>query len=80
VKILLATLHAKYVHASLALPSLASACAGMNGVTTVIREFTVNEPADRVLRLLVAAAALPKRQSRHLRVDPAAANNPVRPG
>jgi len=56
-KILLATLHAKYVHNSLALPCLAVACQGMEGVTTVIREFTVNEPADRVLRALVAEEA-----------------------
>lgn len=56
-KILLATLHAKYVHASLALPCLAAACAGMARVETVIREFTVNEPADRVLRSLVAVEA-----------------------
>jgi anaerobic magnesium-protoporphyrin IX monomethyl ester cyclase len=52
-KILLATLHAKYVHNSLALPCLAAACQGLDGVTTVIREFTVNEPADRILRALV---------------------------
>jgi anaerobic magnesium-protoporphyrin IX monomethyl ester cyclase len=56
-KILLATLHAKYVHNSLALPCLAAACKGMEGVETVIREFTVNEPADRVLRALVAEEA-----------------------
>lgn len=56
-KILLTTLHAKYVHASLALPYLAAACIGVDGVTTVIREFTVNEPADRVLRALVAEEA-----------------------
>jgi anaerobic magnesium-protoporphyrin IX monomethyl ester cyclase len=52
-KILLSTLHAKYVHNSLALPCLAAACQEMEGVSTVIREFTVNEPPDRVLRLLV---------------------------
>jgi anaerobic magnesium-protoporphyrin IX monomethyl ester cyclase len=52
-KILLATLHAKYVHNSLALPCLAAACQGLDGVTTVIREFTVNEPADRILRVIV---------------------------
>jgi anaerobic magnesium-protoporphyrin IX monomethyl ester cyclase len=52
-KILLATLHAKYVHNSLALPCLAAACLGVDGVTTVIREFTVNEPPDRILRALV---------------------------
>jgi anaerobic magnesium-protoporphyrin IX monomethyl ester cyclase len=56
-KILLATLHAKYVHNSLALPCLAAACMGMDDVTTVIREFTVNEPAHRVLAALVAVEA-----------------------
>ncbi|HEX2768262.1 MAG TPA: DUF4080 domain-containing protein [Geobacteraceae bacterium] len=56
-KILLATLHAKYVHNSLALPCLAVACEGLEGVETVIREFTVNEQADRVLRALVAEEA-----------------------
>jgi anaerobic magnesium-protoporphyrin IX monomethyl ester cyclase len=52
-KILLATLHAKYVHNSLALPCLAAACRGVEGVTTVIREFTVNEPSDHILRAIV---------------------------
>ena len=56
-KILLATLHAKYVHNSLALPCLAVACKGIEGVETVIREFTVNEQADRVLAALVAEQA-----------------------
>src|SRR6266567_3112883 len=56
-KIVLTTLHAKYVHASLALPYLSAACAGLDGVTAVIREFTVNEPPDQVLRRLVAEQA-----------------------
>ena len=56
-KVLLATLHAKYVHASLALPCLAAACADLPDTEFVIREFTVNEPADGVLRRLVAAEA-----------------------
>ncbi|HEY6871185.1 MAG TPA: DUF4080 domain-containing protein [Geobacteraceae bacterium] len=56
-KILLATLHAKYIHASLALPYLAAACAGLDGATTAIREFTVNEPPDRILRSIVAEQA-----------------------
>ena len=56
-KIVLTTLHAKYVHASLALPCLAAACAGIDGVTTVIREFTINEPPDGVLRKIVAEQA-----------------------
>jgi anaerobic magnesium-protoporphyrin IX monomethyl ester cyclase len=56
-KVLLATLHARYVHASLALPCLAAACMGIDGVTTVIREFTVNEPRDETLRRIVAEDA-----------------------
>ncbi|MBI1921827.1 MAG: DUF4080 domain-containing protein [Geobacter sp.] len=52
-KLLLTTLHAKYAHASLALPYLAATCAGIDDVETVIREFTVNEPADHVLRRIV---------------------------
>jgi anaerobic magnesium-protoporphyrin IX monomethyl ester cyclase len=52
-KILLTTLHAKYVHNSLALPCLAAACEGLDGISTVIREFTVNEPSDRVLATIV---------------------------
>lgn len=53
-KILLATLHAKYVHSSLALPSLAAACAGIRDAAVTIREYTVNEPAAEVLRRIVA--------------------------
>jgi anaerobic magnesium-protoporphyrin IX monomethyl ester cyclase len=56
-KILLATLHAKYVHNSLALPCLAAACADMAEVETVVREFTVNEPRDGVLRRVVEEEA-----------------------
>ena len=52
-KIVLATLHAKYIHASLALPSLAAATDGIDGAETVIRECTVNEPYGAVLRTLV---------------------------
>ncbi len=48
-KIVLATLHAKYVHASLALPCLAASIADIDGIDTVIREFTVNEPPQSVL-------------------------------
>lgn len=56
-KILLTTLHAKYVHSSLALPCLAAACAGIDGVETVIREFTINEPRDATLCRMVAEQA-----------------------
>ena len=56
-KVLLATLHAKYVHSSLALPSLAAACAGIEDTTVTIREYTINEPAAEVLRRIVAEEA-----------------------
>jgi len=52
-KIVLATLHAKYVHASLALPCLAASIADLDGIDTVIREFTVNEPPQSVLAELL---------------------------
>lgn len=48
-KLLLATLHSRYIHSSLALPSLAAACADISGLETVIREQTINELADKVL-------------------------------
>ena len=56
-KILLATLHAKYVHSSLALPYLASACASLTGLEFEILELTVNEQQDQLLSRLHDAAA-----------------------
>ncbi len=56
-KSLLTTLHAKYVHNSLALPALAAACADLPEWQTVIREYTVNEPQQFVLRKLLAEEA-----------------------
>ena len=56
-KLLLATLHSRYIHSSLALPSLAAACADISGLTTVIREQTINEPADKVLMELAGEQA-----------------------
>ncbi|WP_026842676.1 B12-binding domain-containing radical SAM protein [Citrifermentans bremense] len=55
-KILLSTLHAKYVHASLALPYLASACTDLPGSEFRILELTVNEQQDRLLGKLFAEA------------------------
>lgn len=55
-KILLATLHSKYIHSSLSLPYLAAACSSL-GFSPEIREFTVHEPHDQVLTALVAAEA-----------------------
>ena len=56
-KILLATLHAKYSHASLALPGLAAYCRDIPGVGITIREWTVNEPREHILRLVMAERA-----------------------
>jgi len=56
-KILLTTLHAKYSHASLALPCLAACCRAIPGVTVVIREWTVNEPREHLLRQIMAEQA-----------------------
>ena len=56
-KILLTTLHAKYVHSSLALPYLAGACADLPGLDFRILEMTVNEQQDQLLSRLYAAQA-----------------------
>jgi len=56
-KLLLATLLSKYIHSSLALPTIAAACSKVPGTETVIREHTVNErPAD-ILRALTSEDA-----------------------
>lgn len=56
-KILLTTLHAKYSHASLALPCLAAFCHDIPDVGITIREWTVNEPREHILRLVMAEKA-----------------------
>jgi anaerobic magnesium-protoporphyrin IX monomethyl ester cyclase len=56
-KILLATLHSKYSHASLALPCLAACCRGIQGAEITIREWTVNEPREHILKLIMAEQA-----------------------
>jgi anaerobic magnesium-protoporphyrin IX monomethyl ester cyclase len=56
-KILLTTLHAKYSHASLALPCLASYCQDIPAINIFIREWTVNEPSDHLLRQIMAEKA-----------------------
>lgn len=56
-KILLTTLHAKYIHASLALPCLKATTSTMEGIQSVIREFTVNEHRAGILRELVSEQA-----------------------
>jgi len=49
---ILATLHSKYIHASLALPSLAAYCGDECGELR-IREFTVHEPREAILAALL---------------------------
>lgn len=56
-KILLATLHAKYSHASLALPYLAMYCRDIPDTEISVREWTVNEPREHILRLVMAEQA-----------------------
>ncbi|MEI7999672.1 MAG: cobalamin-dependent protein [Candidatus Omnitrophota bacterium] len=56
-KILLTTLHAKYSHASLALPYLAAYCCDIPGADMTIREWTVNEPREQLLKLIMAERA-----------------------
>ena len=56
-RILLTTLHAKYAHSSLALPCLAACCGDLPGVDIAIREYTVNEPRERLLRLIMSERA-----------------------
>jgi len=56
-KILLTTLHAKYSHASLALPCLAAYCRDIPDADITIREWTVNEPREHLLRLVIAEQA-----------------------
>lgn len=56
-KILLTTLHAKYSHASLALPCLAASCRDLPEVAITIREYTVNEPREQLLRLIMSEQA-----------------------
>lgn len=56
-KLLLATLHAKQAHASLALPTLAAVCSDVAGVSIHVGEYTVNERLETILARLVALEA-----------------------
>ena len=53
-RVLLATLHSKFIHPSLALPCLAAFCHDLP-VALTIREFTVHEPKESILAALLAA-------------------------
>lgn len=52
-RVLLATLHSKFVHASLALPLLAGFCRATQR-QLLIREYTVHEPKEAVLAAILA--------------------------
>jgi anaerobic magnesium-protoporphyrin IX monomethyl ester cyclase len=56
-KLLLTTLHAKYSHASLALPCLAAACGELADLEIRIGEWTVNEPREQILRRIMTERA-----------------------
>jgi anaerobic magnesium-protoporphyrin IX monomethyl ester cyclase len=56
-KLLLTTLHAKYSHASLALPCLAAACNDLADLEIRIGEWTVNEPREQILRRIMTERA-----------------------
>ena len=55
--VLLTTLHAKYSHSSLALPCLASYCRDIPEASFIIREWTVNEPREHLLKLIMSEKA-----------------------
>jgi radical SAM superfamily enzyme YgiQ (UPF0313 family) len=52
-RVVLATLHSKFIHPSLALPCLVAYCRDLP-VDLVIREFTVHEPKETILAALLA--------------------------
>ncbi|MBE0596123.1 MAG: DUF4080 domain-containing protein [Desulfuromonadales bacterium] len=55
-RVLLVTLHSKFIHASLALPCLFAYCREQTGIPLdlQIREFTVHEPRGQILAALLA--------------------------
>ena len=54
-RVLLTTLHSKFIHPSLALPCLAAFCRDLP-LALAIREFTVHEPKESILAALLAEA------------------------
>jgi len=54
-RIVLATLHSKYIHASLALPYLAVFCSDLE-CAIEIREYTIHEPKESILAQLLAGS------------------------
>lgn len=56
-KVLLTTLHSRYIHSSLALPCLASFCQNLEGVEILVREFTVNEEREKVFSQIAGLEA-----------------------
>lgn len=56
-RLLLTTLHSRYSHASLALPSIAASIGNIAGLQIAIREYTVNERPENLLEALAAEDA-----------------------
>ncbi|MBN1141236.1 MAG: DUF4080 domain-containing protein [Deltaproteobacteria bacterium] len=52
-RVLLATLHSKFIHASLALPYLAAYLERTNGCEIIVCEFTVHEPKEGVIATIL---------------------------
>ncbi|MDY0190974.1 MAG: radical SAM protein [Desulfuromonas sp.] len=52
-KTILTTLHSKYIHPSLALPYLAAYCTPQECGTIIISEFTIHEPRENILAVLI---------------------------
>jgi len=55
-RVILATLHSKYIHSSLALSCLASYCRKIPKCELIIQEYTVHEPKDNILAAILAPA------------------------
>ncbi|MBN1140794.1 MAG: DUF4080 domain-containing protein [Deltaproteobacteria bacterium] len=52
-RVLLATLHSKFIHPSLALPYLATFCGEVTNCEILLREFTVHEPKDQIFAAIL---------------------------
>jgi len=52
-KVLLVTLHSKYVHSSLALPYLAAYCKNIDGAELLIREFTIHQNNEAIVSAIL---------------------------
>ena len=51
-KVLLTTLNSKYVHTNIALKYLYETVKNIENVETIVKEFTINEPVDKIFRTI----------------------------